>query len=262
MHDSYSKLIYLSSAQRDSGTSSNFSISWGTEISMDAIKVVSVTMPNTFYNITTTNNKLISTEGVDREEVSITPGLYNINSLLTALAAALTANATLTGTYTAAVDPTTQLITLTSTVAFVIDTTTLAAQLGFTSTPTSSATSHVADELYDISSVRQVFLQVTGIPVTSIFNSGFRNILCTVPLVNAEFGQIIHQTYDSDANMITFTDTQFVDTLGFSLVDETGAPVDNNGVEWNIELAYMRRPQQGEVGQSPGGAVRHTNFYM
>lgn len=249
MHDSFSKLIYLSSSQRDSGTSSNFSISWGTEIAIDAIKVVSVTMANTFYNLTTANNVFIGTEGINRVEVSVPVGLYNINSLLIALADALTANATLTGTYTATINPTTQLVTLTSTVAFIIVDTPLARQLGFVDTPTSSATSHTATELYDLSSIRQVYIQVSGIPVTSIFNNGFRNILATVPLVNAEFGQIIYQSYDSESNTITFTDTQYVDSLGFTLVDETGAPVDNGGVEWHIELAYTRRPvitQEGE----------------
>jgi hypothetical protein len=41
--------------------------------------------------------------------------------------------------------------------------------------------------------------------------------------------------------MIWFTNTQCINSLSVSVVDGYGPPVDRNGVNWSIELPYVRR---------------------
>jgi hypothetical protein len=58
-----SGLFYIDSRRRDYGTSSDFTISWNEDIALDAMGLVSVIMPNAFYNINDFNNILSVTEG-------------------------------------------------------------------------------------------------------------------------------------------------------------------------------------------------------
>lgn len=241
MHIIYSGLLFIDSSQRTSGTSSSFDILLNQEVPMDSLKLQSVTIPNTFYNITSSNNSFTVTEGANTVSVSLTPGLYSINTLLTLLGTALTDNATLTGTYTCTLDSITQYVTISCTTNFtVISTGALARQLGFVNA-TAQAGTEVATELYDLSSLREVYIQVTNIPVSSLFNSGVRNIIGKVPLVGAQFGEIVYHSYDSEATMINFVSTELVDTIGISLVDSSGNLMDNLGIEWSLEFVFTRR---------------------
>ena len=165
-----SGLIYIDSRRRDYGSNSAFTISWNEDIALDAIGLLSVIMPNTFYNTSDFNNTLSVTEGSNTVSIVVSNGLYNIASLVSTLATTLTNNLTLTGTFTCSLDSITQEVVISSTVAFLIDTQglSLGTSLGFTNAQ-SSATTQTANTLYDISSTREVYIQ-ENLPPASHFN--------------------------------------------------------------------------------------------
>jgi len=237
-----SGLIYIDSRRRDYGSSSAFTLSWNEDIVMDGIGLLSVIMPNTFYNINDFNNTISVTEGSNTVSIVLSNGVYNIASLLTTLSTALTNNLTLTGTFTCTLDAITQKVVISSTVAFIINMDTLgyglATSLGFTSTQ-SSATTQTANNLYDISGTREVYIQV-NLPLASHFNDDLRDIIGGVPVVQGSFGDIITKSYESSEQMIWFSSTQYINSLSISLVDGYGRPMDLNGVNWSMELAYTR----------------------
>jgi hypothetical protein len=199
-------------------------------------------MPATVYNITSNNNSISITEGATTVSVSITPGLYNINSLLVTLGAALTADGTLTGTYTATLDALTQRVVISCSTNFTVNPdsapSSLASMLGYTS-PQSQSGSITALELYDISPIREIYI-ACDLPIRSYFNSEIRSILCKVPLVTGSFGDLLHITYDSSESSIQFEDTQHVNSIQLTLVDAYGRTVDLNGVEYSLEIAFTR----------------------
>jgi hypothetical protein len=116
-----SGLIYIDSRRRDYGSSNAFTISWNEDIALDAIGLLSVIMPNTFYNINDFNNTLSVTEGSNTVSIVVSNGVYNIASLLSTLATTLTNNPTLTGTFTCTLDSITQKVVISSIVAFIIN---------------------------------------------------------------------------------------------------------------------------------------------
>jgi len=237
-----SGLIYIDSRRRDYGSSSAFTITWNEDIALDAIGLLSVIMPNTFYNINDFNNTLSVIEGSNTVNIVVSNGVYNIASLLSTLATALTNNLTLTGTFTCTLDSITQKVVISSTVAFLINMDTkgfgLATSLGFTSTQ-SSATTRTGNNLSDISGTREVYIQV-NLPLASHFNDDLRDIIRGVPVVQGSFGDIITKTYESSEHMIWFSNTQYINSLSISLADAYGRPMDLNGVNWSMELAYTQ----------------------
>lgn len=241
-----SGLLYVDSRRRDTGTSSDFSITWNEDISMDAIGLLSVVIPNTLYNINQYNNVISVSEGVNTVSVSITQGVYNISGLLTTLGTALTNDLTLTGTYSLTLDATTQKVVASCSTNFRInidsDGDGLASSLGFITTRT-QATSHTADQLYDISGERIVYIQL-DLPLSSRFNKERRDILGAIPIVEAEFGGIISKSFESDQQMIYFGDRQYINSLNVRLIDGKGRLVDLNGTEWSFEIAFQRNKDE------------------
>lgn len=242
VHKSKSSRLYIDSARRSTGSSSSsFTMSWSEDIVFDSLTVLSVTMPATVYNATSVNNSLTVTEGVNTQTVTVTAGLYNISSLLSALATALTNNVVLLGNYTAALDSITQKVVFTSTANFTVNTNltvpnSLASMLGYT-TSQAQALSITATELYDISAVREVYI-ACDLPIKTYFNSEIRSILCKVPLVTGSFGDILTVTYESSESTIHFEETQYINSIQLTIVDAYGSTVDLNGVEYSVEIAF------------------------
>lgn len=79
MTDKYNtRILYIHSRDRTSGTSDNFSIVLDQGIAnVTKVKLISVSIPTSYYNITTNNNKINTNLGI----ITITPGHYNINEL-------------------------------------------------------------------------------------------------------------------------------------------------------------------------------------
>jgi len=199
INEAQSGVIYIDSRRRDNGSSSAFTISWNEDIALDAIGLLFVIMPNTFYNINHFNNILSVTEGSNSVSIVVSNRVYNIASLLSTLATALTNNLTLTGTFTCTLDSITQKVLISSTVAFLINMDSqgfgLAISLGCTNTQ-SAATTQTANNLYNISGTCEVYTQV-NLPLASHFNDDLRDIIGGVPVVQGSFGDIITKSYQS-----------------------------------------------------------------
>jgi len=181
--------------------------------------------------------------------VVVANGAYNIAPLVSTLATALTNIAPLVSTFTCTQDSITQEIVISSTVPFVINMDSqgfsgtgtpplgLATSLGFTNTQ-SSGTIQNADNLHYISGTREVYNEV-NLPLASHFNDDLRDIIA-VPVVQGSFGDIITKSYESSEQMIWFSNTPYIYSVSASLVDAYGRPMNHNGVNWSMELAYTR----------------------
>lgn len=232
-----SGLLFINSARRDFGTPSNFTISWNEDIEMKGIGLLSLVMPNTLYNINSSNNKLSVTEGVLDSIITVPIGTYNIVGLLNTLSSLLNGDSILTGAYNLTLDPVSQRVVITCDTNFTIDPTSLGKALGFQLPDRPQAGTQTGDSLYDISGIREVYIQL-DLPLGNRFNSEYRDIIGVVPLVSAEFGGILSRSYESDQQMIWFNTPQYVNSLRVQLIDKDGILVDLNGVDWSMELTY------------------------
>ena len=89
-----SSIVVLNSKFRtaDSASSSNFQISIGQSVSIKQIVVKSVSMPNSFYNINSSNNvAFLNLIGLGTYVVLVPEGQYNLADFLTTLNTLLTA---------------------------------------------------------------------------------------------------------------------------------------------------------------------------
>jgi len=76
------RYLLINSTDRISGNSSNFKIHLSHALhKVSKIKLLSVSLPNTIYNITTANNRLDFTDGITYT-ITIPPGAYTVNSLI------------------------------------------------------------------------------------------------------------------------------------------------------------------------------------
>jgi len=240
VHTSSSNLIYVNSRNRSYGSSDNFTVTWSEDIAMTWVQILSIIMPNTLYNVNSNHNRLTIIEGSNTVSVPIPVGIYNISSLLIGVATELTNDATLTGTYTCTLDPTTQKVVISSSVNFTVQPNVgLAEMLGFTSA-TSQAGSQSAPDIYDLSIyTRDIYVELRNLPLYSHFGAdSYRSIIGRVPLTDTSFGSIVYKDFTSENQMIKFDEKVYINSLDIALIDFEGNPIQLNGVDWSLELAY------------------------
>jgi len=86
--------------------------------SFKRVELYNITMPNTIYNITSSNNLIYFLEGSTALVATITPGAYTSTSILAAIGTAMTSASVNSYTYTSTFNQNTFMITITSTGSF------------------------------------------------------------------------------------------------------------------------------------------------
>lgn len=254
------RVIYVSSANRTSGTPDDFTIvdtgDRYTSVPL-SIKVKSVTIPYTWYNMTSSNNSFMFT-GMSSGPHSFTipPGNYTGATLATELAKQLNiavGGGSCSGGYTVVYDPTTGKFTIASTTEnFSINFTipnNMAQILGFALVVTPSAASHTSTTAASL--LTDFYVWVCTDLIAGVDN-GIANwtgnppdteqmgIVACVPIKQC-FGSLLHYEVPTEYPFYTIVNSAFAtETTGRSsryfLRLPSGAPFSLNGNNWAMEI--------------------------
>jgi hypothetical protein len=253
------KTIYISSKNKTSGTSDNFTIVDTQERFVNvpqSIKAKTVTIPVTWYNVTSANNKFEFTgANTGLHAIVIPPGNYSGTTLAAALEAAITALINC-GEYTVVYDCSTGKFTIASkTEEFSIDFTiaeNMADILGFEEVVTGDALSHTSTKVANIIIDTEIWIctnLIRGVDNGVLPWTGNppktekQGVVACVP-VTACFQGIIHYTVPIEFPPYTITNSKFTNPgndpreLQLSLAFPSGAPISLNGHDWSMQMIF------------------------
>ena len=253
------KTIYLSSKNRSTGTSDNYTIVDTQERFVNtpqSVKAKTITIPVTWYNITEANNKFeFEGSGTGPHAIELSPGNYSGATLAAELQDAITAILGC-GDYTVVYDCSTGKFTIASkTEAFTIDFTiddNMAELLGFEEVVTAIVMSHTSTKVANIIIDTEIWVctnLISGVdngvlPWTeNAPKTEKQGVLACVP-VTACFGGIIHYTVPIEFPHYTITNSKFTNTgtspreLQLSLAFPSGAPISLNGHDWSMQVIF------------------------
>lgn len=255
------KTVYLSSKNRSTGTSDNFTIADTQErfvknVNPQSIKAITVTIPVTWYNVTAANNQFEFTSAITGlHHIEISPGNYSGETLAQALQDALEVEIPCGG-YTVTYDCNTGKFTVASkTEPFSVDFTianNMAEILGFEEVVTASAMSHTSTKVANIIIDTEIWVctnLISGIDngVLNWTANAPKNeqmgILACVP-ITACFGGIIQYTLPSQLPYYIITNSKFTNPgddpreLQLYLAFPSGAPISLNGHDWGMQVVF------------------------
>lgn len=229
-------LFVIRSQDRTIGSISDFTINLKNPIEggdSDELCVIDVCIPNLVYNITVANNTVVFDDGAVRT-ATIPVGYYTNASLSSAIGTQMT-SASGIATYTAAIDSTTLLMTITGILAYTINhtSTTLSAVIGFPTTGTSvsaltqtSTQATVLDSAYFIISLDVDASQIVGT----------NNATGTIKCPNlASSGGVNYITTDLLSGQKLHVGQKRITSLSVRLLDDKGILVSLKA-DWSFTL--------------------------
>lgn len=220
------KLIRISSADRTTGDENEFKISLGQNSlnpNIRAVKLVSASFYNLFYNIRTGVNDTFSFQEAaqGRSDVTLIAGFYTITDLFTALKAQIDP-LLVAGFVTLTLQPYSNLIKIdfTGTTASVIvdATATISRSIGYDST-SATAASHLAGSIPKLGGLDEVFVRCDELAAQKMIDaadSSHRGVFAVLPNV-AVFGGQNYWESDSNDTMVTFGSPRRLNTLTFRM---------------------------------------------
>lgn len=241
--------IYVSvdSAARTSGTSSDFTFNLGTRAlpSVKKVKLLSLSCPNTIYNIRTGVNDRFCFNRSGNFNPQIPPGYYTLSSLLTQLAASM--NAVDGNGYIATSSATTGKITITGVSAFIVNfgTNPLAAQgcyqeTGFVlGTDSGSSTTVTAPNVANLSLPYSIDIQIPQFMGANVItgNPAYTSTF-TVP-VNVVSGQLIQYGVNNEfCQEVNLPTPVTILEFHVKLLMNTGEVINLNGADWNMIFEF------------------------
>jgi hypothetical protein len=203
------------------------------------VSLLRVNIPNTVYNVNSSNNTLVFNRSSTDYTVTLTPSIYNLSTLCSALQTAM--NTLDSNTYTVTASDSTLKVTIAGSGVFNIKwaSSTMNILLGFGTTNSSNATSHVASSVYNVKRDNFLYLNIdqlySGMVMTSTSSTAY---LFYVPF-DENSGQycISYESGTFDQHVALTTEKQLL-TFTVSLYDSTGALVDLNGAHWDMLLSF------------------------
>jgi len=230
----HSKLLYVFTKDRTSGTAENCTVNFGNTMSRNVFKVVlkEASIPNTMYNITSYNNTII----VNGTPYQVPVGKYDLASLTTALQTLLAAF-----TFTVVPNTTTYKLTFNTSAPVTISSrdngSTIARILGLHKVMNITTNSYVAPHIYDLSGPSMLFLYSPELCGT---NSNMMTVKGGIPaignfIVNAPFGEFItFEVREDMTDSIDMDNYNNIRSITLQLVNEFLEPVDLNGQDYMI----------------------------
>ena len=242
---SYSEL-YFDSPERLTGTNDRPTFHLQQKIqAVKKIKVSSVVVPVTFYNINSTNQafSVIETTGTLTVDVTITSGNYNSTTFSTELKTILDAESLANGntlTYTVSISTITGKLTISATGDFLVSLTSSSKITGFREA-TTTASSATGDSVINLSGPRNIYLRSNLADVLqrdSVIkdNLNFNNVLKQIP-ITANSGQII---------AVSFPETEFFDIMtdvsdvNFYYTDSDCNVIEFNNSPWSVSVQILK----------------------
>ena len=228
------KFIVVNSKDRNAllggQTNSDFTVSYKDNDLQQVLKCIvkDVFIPNQFYNINVNNNTLRILGGSMGlpEDITITPGQYNIDQLISALTIAID-NELVTDNVTITKNTITNVLTFTTTANLVISISSLCPVLGITTTLNGLV--NVAQEPWNLNDLQ--FVQVHSNAVGSSHgidaSRGIISLIETVPLTETPFGAVSHRQNNDDVlSEILYDQPRNMFNIDIRLRDQDGVLLD------------------------------------
>ena len=237
-----------------------------------AVKILSASIPFTFYTLTSSNNTFTFTEAGTPTTVTIPPGTYSGSQLAAQLQTLLAA---LSAGFTVAYSGVTLLLTFTHNTAaawslffngrltaysymgFLPDTTYSAVGVGSVITSVIVAKATGPDYLYVNSRKLGPFINFNladGSPTGGDFPG-----LCRIPINTSFGGTIVYNDPDPQKYFDLFLGREF-DSFDFYLTlgsDQAQVPLDMRGTAWSLKLAILSyRRATDDIFQKPNSSKR------
>lgn len=240
MAQSHVKYLLIDSADRSSGTSTDFKVQINPPINgINKIELFSISMPNTAYNINESNNFIYFTEDIDIAQ-ELFPGNYNINTLLEAIGSRMTTASNVESTYVATYNPTTMKITVTSGGNWKFNfgnqiTNSIASILGYANVTPGSLSDHwEAENVVQLHKPLVYFIDIAQLPVScKSTNTDFATFAITSTTVGSQI-EYFHQ--NERYPIIETYNHQNVYELSIKVKSRGNRIVDLNGAEWSLQL--------------------------
>lgn len=235
--------LLINSADRIAGTSTDFNVPLHFPLQdIKGVKLLSASIPNTIYNVTSSNNTIYWTRGIARS-ATITAGAYDVNTLISEIETSLQ-TVDPAQTYTVTYDQTLMKITIACDAAIVLTCTNTTNAIwevvGFnTDSNTASANSHLADNV-----VRLDFPAYLAIRINELLNPGTISTTgyrCNFVVSLAENSSTV-ETFNVGSDYLinqNYTSNNFINTLNISLRKPTGETIDLNGADWAMLLEFV-----------------------
>lgn len=191
-------------------------------------------IPNTIYNVRSSNNMIKFTRSSILYTAIITPKAYNVTDLATAIAAAM--NALDSNTYTCTYDSSTMKLTIAGTGAFVINfgSSTLWREIGWNNIDTTSATSQVAPNVVNLS-VSMIYIVISKLSSNQQITTNQEGFTFTV-MNNVDNGAIIYYEPNSP-RVIKVNNLSLAEYISVKLATRNET-LDLNGADWQCLLRF------------------------
>lgn len=229
-------VLLIQSKDRLSGTHNNFTVKLPNPYSnVRAIKLLSAFIPNTVYNITSSNNTFIFNEGGSNLTATLTAGAYSVFDLVTELETKLDAAGA--NTYTVSYSAVTFKLTITSTANYTIIGGTILNILGFEAQLVAGLTfsSTYAVRLHIPKSYMVQIKELANDNVRTTASNQYSNFIITSQVNSSDIDYHYHNTHYNvyvNSNIPTLTQ------LSISIFDENGSLLDLNGSDWAFMVQF------------------------
>jgi len=204
-----------------------------------SFSINNISIPNSFYNITGSNNRLVVTQGA-QDNILISLGNYTSNTLATTIQTALIGSTVLSSNvWTVIFDVHSLKYTITSDTAFTIDSgSTIGFNMGFQTLPTALDTVVISDSSIFLSPGINIYVKSnilsSGLIQRPYYNSLLNSIVCSVP-INAQPGGIVQ--YNPGYEMkFSYIVPRNIDYIDIQLLDSNFNVINLNGLDWSMVL--------------------------
>lgn len=196
------------------------------------IGLTNLTIPNTIYNFTTSNNSITFTQGTT-QVVSVSAGNYSASTLTDSLNTAIT---TAGLSITVSFDEENALFTFTGGSAFTIDSATMTRQLGLREQlPTASATTYTATQVCDFAGATNLYVRIRNVSMNNLDSRGKTSNIIASIVNNVNYGDYIFYT---PPEVLYFQiNEQQLSHIDIEITDQEGNIIDLNGATFNLTLS-------------------------
>lgn len=225
-----------------STTASQFACQLLRSIAFDELELLYAQIPNTIYNITSSNNVIYFNDGAN-VSATITPGSYTISSLTSAIATAMTSASSSAKTYTVTYSTSTFLLTISTTAGYTLTfgtntTNSIAQTIGFPNSNTASASAQTGSYAVNlnIDPIYVNFRMVSSLNQTTNMSMPSYSFILPISVNGGEVN--ILSKYNSMEQKIKLNSMVNVDRVEIELRDGSGNIVNLNGSNWLIGFRY------------------------
>lgn len=216
---------------------------------VERIQMIQFTIPNTFYNVSSSNNTVCWNRSSTNYSYQIPSGQYSISTLLTTIQSGM--NGVDNNSYALSYSSSTFMVTVTGSSAFMLNwnsnpnaSTGCYQQLGFTKQDTSSSTSITGSNVVDLAIPEYVFMDINELPGsmgTTSASSITNKLNFVIPLYESN-GNLVYVLEENIHEELRFKPPINLSNLTVQLKDKNSSILNTNGSNWHMiwEVHYAK----------------------